>query len=125
MQDSKTQSKREARYNRILRPLRIPQFYRAVFAEIRQRARRLRGQLRAGCADCSEDNKHCKNGNIPVIFYEELAEPRTAEIICGETGCAMRLFHSCHNVSRDEFESGVGYLSLMNDNLRNLREALS
>ena len=37
----------------------------------------------------------------------------------------MRLFHSCHNVSRDEFESGIGYLSLMNDNLRNLREALS
>lgn len=37
----------------------------------------------------------------------------------------MRLFHSCHNVSRDEFEAGVGYLSLMNDNLRNLREALS
>lgn len=37
----------------------------------------------------------------------------------------MRLFHSCHNVSRDEFEAGVGYLSLMNGNLENLREALS
>ena len=85
------------------------------------------------CADNSEPGARTvakiintvKNGNIPVIFYEELAEPRTAEIICGETGCSMRLFHSCHNVSRDEFESGVGYLSLMNDNLRNLREALS
>lgn len=85
------------------------------------------------CADNSEPGARTvakiintvKNGNIPVIFYEELAEPRTAEIICGETGCSMRLFHSCHNVSHDEFESGVGYLSLMNDNLRNLREALS
>ena len=85
------------------------------------------------CADNSEPGARTvakiintvKNGNIPVIFYEELAEPRTAEIICGETGCSMRLFHSCHNVSRDEIESGVGYLSLMNDNLRNLREALS
>ena len=85
------------------------------------------------CADNSEPGARTvakiintvKNESIPVIFYEELAEPRTAEIICGETGCSMRLFHSCHNVSRDEFESGVGYLSLMNDNLRNLREALS
>ena len=85
------------------------------------------------CADNSEPGARTvakiintvKNESIPVIFYEELAEPRTAEIICGETGCSMRLFHSCHNVSRDEFEAGVGYISLMNDNLRNLREALS
>ena len=35
-----------------------------------------------------------RDEKIPVIFYEELTEPRTAEIICGETGCAMRLFHS-------------------------------
>ena len=60
--------KRKARYNRILRPLRIPQFYRAVFAEFRQRARRLRGQFRAGCADCSEDNKHCKKREHPGHF---------------------------------------------------------
>ena len=44
------------------------------------------------CADNSEPGARTvakiintvKNGNIPVIFYEELAEPRTAEIICGE-----------------------------------------
>ena len=85
------------------------------------------------CADNSEPGARTvakivdtvRDEKIPVIFYEELTEPRTAEIICGETGCAMRLFHSCHNVSRDEFETGVGYLSLMNGNLENLREALS
>lgn len=85
------------------------------------------------CADNSEPGARTvakivdtvRDEKIPVIFYEELTEPRTAEIICGETGCAMRLFHSCHNVSRDEFEAGVGYLSLMNGNLENLREALS
>lgn len=84
------------------------------------------------CADNSEPGARTvakivdtvRDEKIPVIFYEELTEPRTAEIICGETGCAMRLFHSCHNVSRDEFEAGVGYLSLMNGNLENLREAL-
>ena len=85
------------------------------------------------CADNSEPGARTvakivdtvRDEKIPVIFYEELTEPRTGEIICGETGCAMRLFHSCHNVSRDEFEAGVGYLSLMNGNLENLREALS
>ena len=53
---------------RILRPLRFPQFHRAVFAEIRQRARRLRGQLRAGSENRGEDNKHCKKREHPGHF---------------------------------------------------------
>lgn len=65
-----------------------------------------------------------RNENIPVVFYEELTEPRTARVICGETGCGMLLLHSCQNVSGDEFDSGVTYLSLMRQNAENLREAL-
>ncbi len=65
-----------------------------------------------------------REDKIPVIFYEEMTEPRTARVICAETGCDMLLLHSCQNVSRDEFDSGVTYLSLMTQNAENLREAL-
>lgn len=65
-----------------------------------------------------------RDENIPVVFYEEMTEPRTARVICSETGCGMLLFHSCQNVSRDEFDSGATYLSLMKQNAENLREAL-
>ncbi len=85
------------------------------------------------CADNSEPSARrvaeitdaVRDENIPVVFYEELIEPRTARIICGETGCGMRLFHSCHNISRDEFNAGATYLSLMKQNAESLREALS
>ena len=34
-------------------------------------------------------------------------------------------FTSCHNLTKDEFQSGATYISLMEGNLQNLREALN
>ena len=62
--------------------------------------------------------------DIPVIYHEELVNPTIAESISEETGAKLLLFHSCHNVSKDEFESGVTYVSLMEQNIKNLREGL-
>ena len=45
--------------------------------------------------------------------------------IAEETGAKMLLFHSCHNVSKDEWEAGATYLSLMRQNAENLKEGLS
>ena len=63
--------------------------------------------------------------NIPVIFYEELTEPKIARAVSLETGAKMLLLHSCHNVSAKELESGETYLSLMKQNYTNLKEALN
>lgn len=62
---------------------------------------------------------------IPVVFYEELIEPKVAESISETTGAKMLLLHSCHNVSAKDFESGVTYLQLMEQNAENLRIALN
>jgi len=66
-----------------------------------------------------------KEQNIPVIFYEELTNPKVANTIAEETGATPLLFHSCHNVSVEEFNNGVTYLSLMEQNVQNLKVALS
>ena len=63
--------------------------------------------------------------NIPVVFYIEFSSRRTADILAEETGAKPLLFHSCHNVSREEIESGVSYLSLMWQNTEALKEALN
>lgn len=63
--------------------------------------------------------------NIPVIFYEELTEPKIARAVSLETGAKMLLLHSCHNVSAEELENGVTYLSLMKQNYNNIKEALN
>ncbi len=66
-----------------------------------------------------------KSENIPVIFYEELTEPKIARAVSLETGAKMLLLHSCHNVSSKELERGETYLSLMTQNYNNLKEALN
>ncbi len=65
-----------------------------------------------------------KSENISTVLYIEFSNERMADTICGETGAKKRLFHSCHNVSADEFESGITYFDLMTQNLEVLREAL-
>lgn len=62
---------------------------------------------------------------IPVIYYEELTEPKTAVAIGESTGAKPLLLHSCHNVSKEEFEKGITCLDLMKQNAINLREGLN
>ncbi len=66
-----------------------------------------------------------KNENIPVVYYEELSDPKTARLICEETGAKALLLHSCHNISKEELAQGATYLSLMKKNLENLKEGLN
>jgi zinc transport system substrate-binding protein len=61
---------------------------------------------------------------IPVVFHIELSNERMADAIAGETGARKLLLHSVHNVSRRDFEAGLGYLELMRRNVENLRIAL-
>lgn len=63
--------------------------------------------------------------SIPVVFYEELKEPKTAQTIADDTNAQMRCFHSCHNLSLEDFKNGETYLSIMEKNLSYLSEALN
>ena len=65
-----------------------------------------------------------KDNNIKYIFYEELSNNSILETIISETGVSPLLFHSAHNLSKDEFDGGVTYVSLMQTNVDNLRKAL-
>ncbi len=58
------------------------------------------------------------------VFYEEMTDPKATRIIAEEIGGEILLLHSCHNVSKAEMEAGVTYLSLMQQNVKNLRTAL-
>ena len=86
-----------------------------------------------GCSEDSEPSVRTvislidtvRREGIPVVFYIEFSSRRTADIIAEETGAIPLLFHSCHNVSSSEIESGVTYLSLMQQNALVLKEALN
>ncbi len=66
-----------------------------------------------------------KTEDIPYIFYQELENLDIAHTITSETGAEALLFHSCHNVTKEEFDSGESYLSLMKKNAQNLRKLIS
>lgn len=63
--------------------------------------------------------------NVRYIFHEEMTDPKAARIIAEEIEGEALLLHSCHNVSKAEMSAGVTYLSLMEQNVENLRKALS
>mgnify|MGYP000991511074 CR=1 FL=1 len=68
---------------------------------------------------------HVRAENIPVVFYIEMSNQQMADTVAEATGAKPMLFHTCHNVTKAEFESGATYLSLMEHNVLALKAALS
>lgn len=66
-----------------------------------------------------------KAENIGAIYYEEMSNHAVADRIAEETGAVALLLHSCHNVSKEELDRGETYLSLMRQNLENLKKGLN
>jgi len=86
-----------------------------------------------GCADDAEPSARTvaflidkvRQEQCPAVLYIEFSNQKMADVICEDTGCRKLLFHSCHNVTRQQLEEGLSYLQLMEGNLETLREALS
>lgn len=90
---------------------------------------------RAAFSGCSSDTEpsaktiaylidKVKEEQIPAVYYLELSSHRVAEIIGEETGAEPLLLHSCHNVTRAQFDAGVTYVQLMRQNIENLRKGI-
>ena len=65
-----------------------------------------------------------KSENISTVFYIEFSNHQVADSIAEAAGAKTALFHSCHNVSAQDQKDGATYLSLMEQNLNTLKEAL-
>jgi zinc transport system substrate-binding protein len=65
-----------------------------------------------------------KKEKIPVVFHIELSNEKMARAIAEAAGAKALLLHSCHNVTKADFESGKTYTDFMTANVDALREAL-
>ncbi|CDB24321.1 aBC transporter substrate-binding protein [Clostridium sp. CAG:557] len=63
--------------------------------------------------------------NIPAIYYEEISEPKVANSIAEQTGTKTLKFSTLHNVTKEQLESNITYIDLMQENLENLRQGLN
>ncbi|WP_129124593.1 metal ABC transporter substrate-binding protein [Geomonas oryzae] len=62
--------------------------------------------------------------HLGYVYTEELLSPRVAETIARETGAKVLMLRAGHNVTKDELQKGVTFVSLMEENLKNLKTGL-
>ncbi len=68
--------------------------------------------------DTVQENK------LPYIYTIELSNQNIARSISEQTGAGILTLQSCQGVSRDDFQAGATYVSLMLQNVESLRKGL-
>ena len=68
--------------------------------------------------------ENMKTLGINTIYYEELIDPKVARVISEQTGAKMLLLHGAHNISKEELESEISYIEIMEGNLERLKQGL-
>ena len=68
--------------------------------------------------------KFCRDKQVTTIFFETLISPRVAQTIAKETGAKLLVLHPIDGLTAEDVKSGKDYLSLMRDNLTNIKIAL-
>lgn len=65
-----------------------------------------------------------KEEGLPAVYHVEQSSRKTAKIIQESTGVEVLELHSCHNVTKEQLDSGVTYVELMKENIKQLRKGL-
>ena len=68
--------------------------------------------------------QHIKSMNIKYIFYEELSTSQIANTLQEETQVKKLLLNSAHNLKKEDFDSNVSFIDIMEQNLLTLSEGL-
>jgi zinc transport system substrate-binding protein len=69
--------------------------------------------------------RQIKRFGLKYIFTEELLSPRLTEALAAEAGVGVLKLHGAHNVSRDDFQRGISFFDLMDENLANLQKGMA
>ena len=85
-----------------------------------------------GCSDEMEPSAETvsylvnfiRKENIPVVLYVELSNQKVADTLSNETGTKTMCLNSAHNLSQQDFDKGVTYVSIMKENIKTLKAAL-
>jgi zinc transport system substrate-binding protein len=65
-----------------------------------------------------------KKQNIKIIFFESLVSPKLSQTIANETGATTMMLDPIEGITDNDLKAGHTYLTVMQQNLSALREAL-
>lgn len=68
--------------------------------------------------------KFAKEHNVKYIFFESIVSPKLSETIANEIGAKTLVLDPIEGISEKNIRTGKNYLTIMKDNLTNLRIAL-
>ncbi len=68
--------------------------------------------------------KLVKEENINCIFFESMVNPKVSEVIAAEVGAEVMVLNPLGTLTQNEINAGKNYLSVMRENLANLKIAL-
>jgi zinc transport system substrate-binding protein len=69
--------------------------------------------------------RQIRSSGVRYLFAEELLSTRLSDTLAAEAGVAVLMLHGAHNLGRDDFLRGVGFIELMEQNLKNIQKGLA
>jgi len=67
---------------------------------------------------------YIKTNNVKYIFFEELVSPKIAQSLADETGVQLLALNPFEGLDQEDIDNGADYISVMEENLKNLVTAL-
>lgn len=92
--------------------------YRALFSGCSVESTASAGQIKK-MVDYVKENK------IPVVYHIEMGKGELAETVAKNSGSKVKLLHSIHTVTKEDFDKGITYIDLMKQNVEALKEGLN
>jgi zinc transport system substrate-binding protein len=65
-----------------------------------------------------------KERKVKYIFFETLVSPKLARVVADEVGAQMLVLNPGANMTKDQFDGGVTFLGILEENLENLKKGL-
>lgn len=84
----------------------------------------LSSESEASAQRMAEVTELIKEEEVPVIYYNSTASSDLAQTVADETAIETEILYSLESVEDEELHSAEGYLSLMRENLENLKKTI-
>lgn len=66
----------------------------------------------------------CRKNNVKYIFFESLVSPKLSQTLASEVGAEVLMLNDGQGITEDEIKQGRSYITIMYENLENLKKAL-
>ncbi len=68
--------------------------------------------------------RECRDNKVKYVFFEKLTSPKLSETLAREVGAGTLVLNDAAGLSEEDIKSGKDYITVMYENLENLKKAL-